>query len=114
MRVALVAHVPDDPVVGRVVEPVQDGGQFNHAQPGAEVAAGFSNRFDQVGTQFVGDLRELGFVEAAQVGRRIDPRQARIAFGIDHAGIFAPRVAGGKATRRVAAWGGFRICRAGA
>src|SRR5690606_16115476 len=97
VRIALVANVPYDAVVRRVVQRVQGDGQLDHAQAGAEMTAGPADRFDQVGTQLVGDGGQFGFVELAQVGRAVDAREARIAQGIDHAAIFLPVVAVGKA-----------------
>src|SRR5690606_35541330 len=75
---------------------------------GAEVPAGMADRFDQVGAQLVGDRAQLGFIETAQVGGTVDPREARIAPRVDREGgagqrrghprIFAPVGVGGKAT----------------
>src|SRR5690606_18486916 len=103
VRVGLVADVPDDAVVRGVVQVVQGGGQLDHAQAGAEVAAGMPHALDQVGTQFVGDRAQLGRLQAAQVGGGVDRGQQRVALRIDrvgacHCGIFAPAVAGGKAS----------------
>ncbi len=84
VRVALVTDIPDQPVGRRVVKVMQGHGQFDHAQAGAEMTAGGSDRFDQVLAQLACDLRQFVFVEFAQVGRRIDFCEARIALGIDH------------------------------
>src|SRR5690606_33443287 len=102
VRVGLVADVPDDAVVGRVVHRVQGYGQFDHAEAGAEMAARLADRFDQVGAQFVGDGGQLGFVEPAQVGRGFDARKARVARGVDHPVIFPFAVVTGKAKGRFA------------
>src|SRR5690606_22639827 len=96
VRVGLVADVPDDAVVGRVVEVVQDRGQFDHAQAGTEVAARLTHAFDQVRAQFVGDGTQLAGFELAQVGGGIDSGQERVARGIDRAAVEA----------FVADWGG--------
>ena len=69
MRVGLVAHVPDDAVLGRVVEVGQGAGEFDHAQPRAEMAAGAGYGVEQVAAQRGGDFRQLGLRELAQVGR---------------------------------------------
>ncbi|MNV13154.1 hypothetical protein D3C71_1037850 [compost metagenome] len=69
VRVGLVAHVPDQLVDRGLVQVVQGHGQFDHAQPGPEVAATLADRLDQVGTQFIRDGGEFGFVEPAQVIR---------------------------------------------
>ncbi len=41
VRIGLVAHVPDQPVFGRVEDIVQGDRQFHRAEVGAQVAAGF-------------------------------------------------------------------------
>ena len=67
MRVALVADVPDDLVARRVKDRVQRDGQFNHAQPRAEVSASFRYRRNRLGPQFTGDLDQLGIRQVFQV-----------------------------------------------
>ena len=84
VRIALVADVPDQAVVRRVVQVVQRDGQLDHAQAGAEMAAALAHRFDQVGAQFLGDRGQFGFVELAQVGGDVDAGKAGIARGVDH------------------------------
>jgi hypothetical protein len=63
VRVALVRDVPDDPVAGRVEDGVQRDGEFDHAEPRAEVAARDGDGGDGFGAQFVGDLAEVGVGE---------------------------------------------------
>ena len=60
MRVALVAHIPHQPVVGGVVQIVKGYGQLHHAQAGAEVAATLAHCVEQVFTQFVHHLFQPG------------------------------------------------------
>ena len=60
VRIGLVADIPDQPVVGRVEDVVQGDRQLDHAQAGAEMAAGDRHRIDQLGAQFGGELRQLG------------------------------------------------------
>src|SRR5690606_6048358 len=110
VRVGLVADVPDDAVVGRVVHRMQGDGQFDHAQARAEMAAGLADRLDQVGAQFVCDGGQLGLVEPAQVGRGFNARKARVARRVDHAVIFTFAVVTGKAK---AAFGRGNACRCG-
>jgi hypothetical protein len=86
VRIRLVADVPDEAVVRRVVEVVQCDGQLDHAEAGAEVAAAAADAFDQVGAQFFGDGGKFAFVEPAQVGRVLDAGQARITGAIDRNG----------------------------
>ena len=56
VRISLVADVPDQPVGRRVEDMVQRDGQFDHAEPGAEMAAGLGDRVDGLGAQFIGQL----------------------------------------------------------
>ena len=72
VRVGLMANVPDQ-AVARGVEGVMDGGgQFDHAEAGAEMAAGHRDGIDGFLAQFVGDLPNLLDLEPAQVFRRAD------------------------------------------
>ena len=87
VRVGLVADVPDEAVVRGVVEVMQGGGEFDHAQAGAEMAAAAADRFDQVRAQFVADRPKLVFGELAQIGGTGDARKARVARGVDHDGV---------------------------
>jgi len=88
VRIALVADIPHEPVVRRLVQVVQRHGQLDDAQSGAEVATAAAHRLDQVAAQLLGDGGQFGLVELAQVGRDLDPGQAGIAGGVDHrAGI---------------------------
>jgi len=43
VRIALVADIPDDAVIGRVIQPVQRSSQLDHAQPGSKMPAAFSH-----------------------------------------------------------------------
>ena len=87
VRIALVADVPDDAVVGGVVEIVQQGGQFDHAQASPEMASRLAHRLDQVAAQLIRDGAQFGGLEGAQVGRAVDPEQPGITGGIDHVAI---------------------------
>ena len=46
--------------------------QLDHAEPGAEMAAGDGDRIDRLGAQFVGDLPKLALVEPPQVVGGVD------------------------------------------
>ncbi len=52
VRIALVADIEDQPVVGRVEDVVDGDRQFDHAEAGAEMAAGARDRIDHLGAQF--------------------------------------------------------------
>ena len=77
VRIGLVADIPDDPVARCVEHIVQRGGQFDHAQAGAEMPAGDRDDVDQVGAQLVGELAQLVLLQLAQVFRQVDLVQQR-------------------------------------
>ena len=70
--VGLMAHIPDQPVVGGVEHIVEGDGEFHHAEAGAEMAAGLTHAVEQVEAQFVRQLGELGRLQPAQVGGGLD------------------------------------------
>ncbi|MCY1506006.1 hypothetical protein D9M68_402400 [compost metagenome] len=70
VRVGLVAHVPDQPVVRRVVDVVQGDGQFHHAEAGTEMPAGLADGVKEVLAQFVGQGFQLRVAKPAQLVRR--------------------------------------------
>ena len=73
--IGLVAHVPDDPV-GRRVELVQQrDAEFDHAEAGADVAAGHGDALDETVADLLRELRELLALQPLQVGRTVDRRQ---------------------------------------
>ena len=59
VRIGLVADVPDQPVLRRVEHGMEGDRQLDHAQPGAQVAAGDRHRSDGLGPQFIGNLAQL-------------------------------------------------------
>src|SRR6185295_7076749 len=70
VRVGLMADVPDDAVVRRVEQVMQRDGQLDHAEAGAEMAAGDRYGVDRLLTQFVGELAQLSDIETAKILRR--------------------------------------------
>ena len=76
VRIRLVADVPHQPVVRRVEDIMQRDGELDGAEAGGEVAAHLADGVDQVLAQLVGDARQLGRRQRAQVGRRVDALQA--------------------------------------
>ena len=69
VRIGLMADVPDDAVVRRIEQVVQRDSQLDHAEPGAEMAAGDRDGVDRLLAQFVGELAQLTLVEPAQIFR---------------------------------------------
>ena len=49
VRIGLVADVPDQPVARRVEHVMQRHGQLDHAETGAQMAAGHRDRVDRLG-----------------------------------------------------------------
>ncbi len=45
MGVSLMADIPYDPILRRVVQVVKCNGQFNRAQPGREMSTALADRF---------------------------------------------------------------------
>src|SRR5882672_10125692 len=72
VRVGLVADVPDQAIAGRIEDVMDRGGQLDHAEAGAEMAAGHRHRVDGFLPQFVGDLLHLLDLELAKVVGRVD------------------------------------------
>src|SRR5262249_5332987 len=81
MRIGLMPDIPDQPVVRRVEHIVQSHGQLDDAEPSAEMTARDRDRVDQLGAQLVGDLAQIGFGQAPQIGRYIDPVEQRRPIG---------------------------------
>ena len=59
VRIGLMADVPDQPVVRRIEHRVQRDGELDHAEAGAEMAAGLGDGVDGLSPQLVGELLEL-------------------------------------------------------
>ena len=72
VRVGLMAHVPDDFVVGRVEEVVQRDREFDNAESGAEVSARHRHCIDRLATQFVRHLAQHLGLQLPQVVRQAD------------------------------------------
>ena len=77
VRVGLVADVPNQAVARRIEYVVQCGGEFDHAEAGAEMAAGHGHGVDGFHPQFVGNLPDLFHLEPAQVVWRSDGVEKR-------------------------------------
>ncbi len=75
--VGLVPRVPQDAVLGRVEDAVQGDRELDHAEVGAEVAAGLGDGVDQEGADLVGQLIELLRSEPVQIARSPDAGQQR-------------------------------------
>ena len=72
VRIGLVADVPDQPVIRGIEDVMQGDGELDHAEAGPEMAAGHRHRIDGFGPQRVRHALQVGFLEAAQVGRVLD------------------------------------------
>ena len=77
VRIGLVADVPDQPVGRRVEHVVQRHGQLDHAEAGAEMAAGLGDRVDGLPPQLVGQLLELLGRQVLHVARKVDAVEQR-------------------------------------
>ena len=72
VHVGLVAGVPQDHVAGGVEGPVQGQGELDHAQVGAEMAAGGRHRVDDELADLGGQERQLLGAEGTEVGGAVD------------------------------------------
>ena len=91
VRVGLVADVPDQLVARRVEHVVQRHRQLDHAEPGAEMAAGDRHRIDRLGAQLVRQLAQALRRQATQRGRLVDRVEQR---GLNHGARSPPAEAG--------------------
>ena len=81
VRIALVPDVPDQDVPGRLEHMMQRRGQLDHAQARAQMPAGDGHRVDGFGPHLFGQLFQLGDVEAAHIGGKLDGVEKR---GVGH------------------------------
>ncbi len=72
MGIGLVAHVPDDLVLGGVKDVMQGDGEFHHPQAGGEVPAGHGDRGDDLVANLPGQLRQELRGDLLQVHRTAD------------------------------------------
>ena len=72
VRISLVAHIPDDAVFRGVEDIVQSHGQLHRAQVRTQVPTGFGDVVQHAVTQLVGQLGQIGALQAAQVGWGVD------------------------------------------
>ena len=72
VRIGLMADVPDQPVGRRIENIMQRDRELDHAEAGAEMAAGDGDSVDGLAAQFVGDLPQLARFEAPEVFRGLD------------------------------------------
>ncbi len=77
VRIRLVAHIPDQPVMWRVEDVMECQGQFDHAQTGAEMTAGNGDGADGFVAQFRRQLCQLVLRQSAQVLGTVDKIQNR-------------------------------------
>jgi hypothetical protein len=69
VRIGLVAHIPDEPVLRCVEDAMKGNRQFHRAQSCREMPPHLADRGDQVAAQFVIELLQLRARQIAQVGR---------------------------------------------
>ncbi|KAG1252318.1 hypothetical protein G6F65_017972 [Rhizopus arrhizus] len=72
VRVGLVAHVPDDPVMRRVEHLMQRQRELDRAQVGRQVPARFGYRLQHEAAQFVRKLLQLATIQALEVCRGLN------------------------------------------
>ena len=72
LDVALVADVEEEFVLGGMEGAVEGDGQFDHAEVGSEMAAGFGDGADEFIADFLGEEREVFLGDGADVGGAVD------------------------------------------
>ena len=72
VRVALMSHVPKQPVGGKIKYPVQGDGQFSHAQITGEMSATGADHFNDALANFGCEIIKLTFGQRPQIHRRSD------------------------------------------
>ena len=70
--IGLVAYIPDDAIMGGVVDVVQGHCQFNHAQPSTEMPPRLPHAIQQVGPQLIRQLLQLRDVQIVQRSALVD------------------------------------------
>ena len=75
VRIGLMADIPDQPVARRVEHRMEGNRQLDHAERGAEVAAGDGNRIDRLGAQFA--RRAASAVRSTDCANRPDAAPGR-------------------------------------
>ena len=73
--VSLVAHVPDQPVLRRIVDIMQGNGQFHRAQAGGKMAAVAARPMQQEGAHLLRQRLQLIFRQTPQIFGRINSVQ---------------------------------------
>src|SRR3990172_8737232 len=75
--IGLVSDIPNE-LVGRGVEHMMErDGELDHAEAGAEMAAGHRDRGDQLLPQFLRQRLQLMVLKGAQIHRRLDTIEQR-------------------------------------
>ena len=77
--IRLVTHIPDQPVIGRIVDVMQRDGEFHHPQSRGQMPSGAGHRIDEKSPEFPRQDRQVNGIELAKVGRRVDLRQQQRA-----------------------------------
>ena len=70
--VALVAHIPDQPVFRCVEHGMQGNGQFNGTEIGGKMPSGFGDGVDQKRADLRAQLLQLSEIQPFDVGRGMD------------------------------------------
>ena len=81
VRIGLMAHVPDQSVIGGVKYIMQGDCQLDGTQSRGKMTPAGADAVDQEIAQFRGQLYQLGGRQAAQIRRRINGFEQGIGFG---------------------------------
>ena len=77
VRIALMANIPDQPVMWRVEDVVDRDRQFHDAKACAQMTAGLRDGVDHFGANFIGQLRKTGIGQLAHISGDVDSVEQR-------------------------------------
>ena len=72
MRIALVPHVKQEPIVAEIKDVMQGNCQLDDAQIGSQVTADFRHLLADSVTDFRRQPRQIGDGQRPDIGRRLD------------------------------------------
>ena len=81
VRVGLVPHVPNEPVIGGVKHVMQGNGELHGTQTRGKMTPSGADAVDQELTQLLRQLGQLGDRQMAQIGRRFNGIEQGVACG---------------------------------
>ena len=79
-----MSHVPDQPVLGCVIDVVQGYGQLHSTEAGSEMTARLAYRVDEEVPDLFGKLRQAVLGQLPQIARILDGFQQGMGMTLSH------------------------------